>query len=102
MSLPVITTPEADAQIRAIDDWWRENRRASPNLFRDELADAFEIIARAPNMGRLYRRSPVSGTRRVLLRGTRYHVNYVPGDEQVRVIAIWHGQRGVGPPLRVS
>jgi plasmid stabilization system protein ParE len=102
VSLPVTTTPEADAQIRAIDDWWRENRRASPNLFCDELAGAFEIIARAPNIGRLYRRSPVSGTRRVLLGGTRYHVYYVPGDEEVRVIAIWHGQSGVGPPLRVS
>ena len=33
MSLPVRTTPEADAQIREIDSWWRRNRLASPNLF---------------------------------------------------------------------
>jgi hypothetical protein len=56
VSLPVTTTPEADAQIRTIDDWWRENRRASPDLFFNELAGAIEIIASAPMVGRLYRR----------------------------------------------
>ena len=97
MSQPVNTTPEADAQIRKIDDWWREHRRASPNLFFDELSGAFDIIAHAPNIGRPYRRSPVPGTRRILLRGTRYHVYDVPGEHEVRVIAVWHGERGVGP-----
>ena len=42
MSLPVTTTPEADAQIRTIDDWWRENRPASPNLFFDELSAGYD------------------------------------------------------------
>jgi plasmid stabilization system protein ParE len=63
VSLPVTTTPEADAQIRTIDDWWRKNRPASPNLFFDELSSAFDLIAHAPNIGRLYRRSPIVGTR---------------------------------------
>lgn len=99
MSLPVTTTPEADAQVRSIDDWWRENRRASPNLFLDELSDAFEIIADAPRIGRLYRQSPVPGTRRLLLRATRYHVYYVPSEDEVRVVAVWHAERGLGPPL---
>ena len=101
MSLPVTTTSEADAQIRSIDDWWRENRRASPDLFLAELSSAFEIIARAPQIGRLYRRSPVPDTRRLLLRATRYHVYYVPSDHEVKVLAVWHGQRGAGPPLRL-
>jgi hypothetical protein len=48
VNLPVTSTPEADAQIRTIDDWWRENRHASPDLFFNELAGAFEIIARVP------------------------------------------------------
>ncbi len=34
-------TPLAEAQITRIDGWWRENRRAAPDLFLDELADAF-------------------------------------------------------------
>lgn len=100
MSLPVRTTPEADAQIRSIDDWWRANRAASPNLFADELASSFDIIGHTPNIGRLYRRSPVPGTRRVLLKGSRYHVYYVSSADGVDVLAVWHGHRGVGPPLR--
>lgn len=54
MSLPVRTTPEADAQIRSIADWWRANRKASPNLFADELSSSFDIIGHTPNIGRLY------------------------------------------------
>jgi plasmid stabilization system protein ParE len=100
--LPVRTTPEADAQIREIDSWWRRNRPASPNLFADELAAAFDIVGHAPQIGRLYRQSPVPDTRRALLKGTRYHVYYVPRADEVRVLAVWHAQRGVGPPLRAS
>jgi plasmid stabilization system protein ParE len=102
VSLPVTTTPEADTQIRTIDDWWHQNRGASPDLFLDELSSAFEILARAPQIGRLYRRSPVRGTRRILLRGTRYHVYYVPSEHEVTVIAVWHSERGVGPPMIVK
>lgn len=100
MSLPVGTTPEADTQIREIDDWWRKNRHSSPDLFLDELASSFNIISDAPHLGRLYRQSPVPGTRRVLLKGTRYHVYYVPSADEVTVLAVWHARRGAGPPLR--
>ena len=102
MSLQVLTTPEADAQIREIENWWRRNRSASPNLFADELAATFDILGHAPHIGHLYRQSPLPDTRRVLLKGTRYHVYYVPRSDQVIVLAVWHAQRGVGPPLRVS
>ena len=102
MSLRVLTTPEADVQIREIEDWWRRNRTASPNLFADELAAAFDILGHAPHIGRPYRQSPLPDMRRVLLKGTRYHVYYVPRGDQVIVLAVWHGQRGAGPPLRVS
>ena len=79
MSLSVATTSDADTQIREIDDWWRTNRRSSPDVFLQELTASFEIIGDAPYIGRLYRQSPGPGTRRVLLKGTRYHVYYVPG-----------------------
>jgi plasmid stabilization system protein ParE len=102
VSLPVRTTPAADAHILEIDSWWRRNRHASPNLFLDELAASFDIIGHAPNIGRLYRQSPAPDTRRVLLKGTRYHVYYVPLADEVRVLAVWHARRGVGPPLRGS
>jgi plasmid stabilization system protein ParE len=100
VSLPVGTTPDADTQIREIDDWWRTNRRSSPDLFLDELAASFNTIGDAPHLGRLYRQSPVPGTRRVLLKGSCYHVYYVPGHDEVRVLAVWYARRGAGPPLR--
>lgn len=102
MSLPVRTTPEVDAQMRAIDDWWRSNRPSSPSLFLTEVAAAFEIIAATPHIGRRYRQSPVPGTRRILLKGTRYHVYYARHADELIVLAVWHAQRGVGPPLRAS
>jgi plasmid stabilization system protein ParE len=68
VSLPVRTTPEADAQIRDIDDWWRDNRPVAPDLFLDELTTSFDIIRHAPQIGRLCRRSRVRGTRRFLRR----------------------------------
>lgn len=40
--------PRAKAQMRAIAEWWRENREAAPELFRHELADALEAIVRVP------------------------------------------------------
>jgi len=70
VNLLVRTTPEADAQIREIDDWWRRNRVAAPDLFLEELAASLHIISAAPSIGRLYRQSPVLSTRRVLLKGT--------------------------------
>jgi plasmid stabilization system protein ParE len=100
VNVPVRTTPEADAQIREVDSWWRRNRLAAPNLFADELAASFDIIAHTPSIGRLYRLSPVPGTRRLLLKGSRYHVYYAPHIDAVRVLAVWHAQRGLGPPLR--
>ena len=101
MNLPVRTTPEADAQVRAIDDWWRENRPSSPDLFLEELSESFDMLGDAPRIGRAYRQSPIPGTRRLLLNRTRYHVYYIPRPGEVTVLAVWHAQRGVGPPLRL-
>jgi plasmid stabilization system protein ParE len=100
VSLPVRTTPEADTQIREIDKWWRKNRPAALDLLFNELTESFEILAEAPHIGRLYRLSPVPRVRRLLLKRTRYHLYYVTVPNEVRVLALWHAQRGVGPPLR--
>jgi hypothetical protein len=43
VTLPVRTTPEAEAQVRQIDEWRRENRSSSPDLFLDELTAVFEV-----------------------------------------------------------
>lgn len=68
MSLPVQTTPEAGAQIREIENWWRTNRLAAPDLFLNELSESFKLLSGAPQIGHLYRASPVPGVRRLPLR----------------------------------
>lgn len=53
-------------------------RRKQSHLFTAgdivELAAAFDLLIHAPHIGRPYRQSPVLDMRRVLLKGTRYHV----------------------------
>lgn len=100
MSLPVRITPEAEGQIREMENWWRRNRPAAPDLFLNELIESFELLSGAPQIGHLYRPSPVRRVRRLLLRGARYHIYYAVVQSEVRILPMWHAQRGVGPPLR--
>ena len=57
MTFTVVTTPEADEQIRAIDSWWRENRLAAPDLFSQELSEGFAVLEAIPHAGRGYEHS---------------------------------------------
>jgi plasmid stabilization system protein ParE len=98
MSKPVLTTPEADRQIEAIDAWWRANRDKAPGLFEEELALAFRMLADAPGVGKRYVH-PAGGLRRVLLRSTRNHVYYVDDKDRVLVVAVWGAVKGAGPDL---
>ena len=41
----------AERQIREASDWWFENRRAAPELFKMELQRGFELIATQPHLG---------------------------------------------------
>jgi plasmid stabilization system protein ParE len=78
------------------------NTERQRRTFSRELEVAFALIGSAPNVGHPYRRSPVAGTRRVLLVRSRYHVYYVPLDDELVVLAVWHASRGSGPPLRLT
>lgn len=98
----VVVLPEAESQIRTINGWWRENRKAAPDLFAEEVAAALELIGRVPRFGRSCRHRTVSGLRRVILRSTRYHLYYAPDadGQHILVLAAWSAVRGRMPPLR--
>jgi plasmid stabilization system protein ParE len=98
MSKPLFTTPQADVQIEALDSWWRENRDKAPDLFQEELALAFRLIATAPGVGKRYRH-PRAQVRRILLRSTRNHVYYVEEEHRVLVVAVWGAVKDSGPNL---
>ena len=95
----VVLTPEARDDVDRIDRWWRSNRRAATGLFLDEIEETFALLAASPFLGRRYRSRTVQGTRRVLLRATRYHLYYVPTANGVVVLAVWSAIRGRGPNL---
>jgi plasmid stabilization system protein ParE len=100
MSRAIVITPVAEAQIRAIDKWWRTNRSASPDLFAEELGQAIATIELAPGAGRRHVHPELKGVRRVPLRTTRNHVYYVATDETVVILAVWGSIKGAGPDLR--
>jgi plasmid stabilization system protein ParE len=100
MSRAIIITPDARAHIRAIDEWWRVNRGASPELFAEELSQAVATLKLAPGAGRRYAHRTLKGVRRLSLRTTRNHVYYVANDERVVIIAVWGAIKGIGPNLR--
>jgi plasmid stabilization system protein ParE len=93
-------TPDAAAQVAAVDTWWRQNRLAAPDLFADELADALSLLKSLPHVGRPLRRPGTKGVRMTLLRATRYHVFYVVVADEVHVLSVWSAVRRSRPDLR--
>jgi len=98
VSKPVVTTPQADLQIETIDWWWREHRDKAPDLFQEELALAFRMLATAPGVGKRYPHARAR-VRRILLRSTRNHVYYVEEDDRLLVVAVWGAVKVSGPDL---
>jgi plasmid stabilization system protein ParE len=99
MTRQLIVAPEAEAQIETIDMWWRANRPASPELFEQELSQAFSTIEAAPEAGLRYQHPVVKGIRRVLLRATRNHVYYLDTGDIVVIVAVWGALKKCGPDL---
>ena len=99
MTLEVFVTDVAEAHIVAIDEWWRENRGWSANLFVEELSAAFVLLSASPQIGKSYSHPKLKGIRRVLLRTTRNHVYYRADEKGIWVLAVWSGVRGAGPEL---
>jgi plasmid stabilization system protein ParE len=98
--LRVRTAAVAAAEVKLIDEWWRANRPAAPDLFKDELAHAMSLISSLPKAGRLMQRAGISGVRYVLLRSTRYHLFYTIDDDGILIVSVWSSVRGSGPDLR--
>jgi len=95
----ILVAPRAEAQIHAIDAWWRTHRRAAPSLFLQELSEAFSMLVAAPKAGHPYAHPEVKGVRRIHLRSTRHHVYYLAGEDVVVVLAVWGSVKAGGPDL---
>ncbi len=88
---------EAEAQVSAIDSWWREHRPTAPDLFTQELEHALGLLKDVPTLGVNY--DEAKKIRRMLLPKTGHHVYFTQRAEVLLVVALWSGRRGQGPPL---
>ena len=87
----------AQREIERIDRRWIETRPAAPDLFFSELREILELLQENPELGVLY--PPKPGVRRILLRGSLYHLYYEVAQERVEVLSVWSAVRGRGPKL---
>jgi plasmid stabilization system protein ParE len=94
-TLTVAFTKRATNQTRRALAWWRENRRAAPDLLEQELRAVLALLAEAPTLGAVARDARIKDARRVLMRRTRYYVYYRAKSEEGRleVLALWHASR---------
>jgi plasmid stabilization system protein ParE len=97
--LRVEFTDDAREQVRAASSWWRENRRASPTLFEDELAAAVLLLESGPLLARVFDEVRGKVVRKARLPRTRYSLYFTVDDDLVTVHALWHGSRGSAPSL---
>jgi plasmid stabilization system protein ParE len=100
MSYRLVVSPEAFEQAEAVDQWWRFHRSAAPDLFTEELAQAFQNLQAVPFLiGRRFLHDDIPDLRRLILRATRYHIYYRVAGEAVLILAVWSAVRGTGPDL---
>jgi hypothetical protein len=90
---------EAESQVLRIDDWWRSHRRASPDLFDDELDATLERIV-LNLKGVVYEQEHLDEiVYRVLMPRTRHHIYYVLRADVVFVLSLWGAVKERGPEL---
>ena len=101
MAFRVKPTAFAAQQIRDESRWWRRNRTKAPNLFRDELRRAFELIGEYPEAGTIADDVELAGVHRVLLVDTQHYVYYRinRAAKRIEVLAVWSTKRGEPPTL---
>jgi plasmid stabilization system protein ParE len=91
----------AKTQVRAAEQWWRQNRPKAPNAIREELERAAVLIALQPDSGAHARNVSLPGVRRIHLARIRYYLFYrvVLEQERIDILALWHSSRHGAPPL---
>lgn len=98
--MKLVVSPRARDRIRKIDAWWRDHREAK-DLFKEELAEAFDRIARAPRIRPPYAEIEGEPIWRLLMARTEQHVYYTVNDatNEIIVETVWGARRGKGPEL---
>ena len=84
--------PEAVAEARAAQEWYRARSSGAAAAFMAELDIGIECIRTAPDLYPSYRH----GTRRYLMRRFPYLIVYRTTSESIFVVAVAHSRRKPG------
>ena len=97
----VVLVERAAQQLRDIDAWWRAHRPDVATLVADELEHRIELLENTPELGALFRKTPVLGVRRLVMRKTKHLIYYVHDSVHsvVYIIAVWGMPKDGSPPL---
>ena len=88
--MTVVWSPGAIGHLAALRDYIaRENPGAAARTAATLLA-AVDRLAELPNLGRPGR---VSGTRELVVPGTRYVIPYRVRGERLEIVAVFHGRQ---------
>jgi plasmid stabilization system protein ParE len=94
-------SPRALRRMKVVATWWRQNRRAVPTLFDDELDAAIDRLKDRPDSGAVYQTIGGEIIRRTLLPKSAQYVYYAVDtvNEVIVIYTIWGARRGRGPKL---
>ena len=88
MTLPVVLTPEAQAEFDEAADWYEQNA-GSGAVFTANVREVFRRIANLPLLHQVVYRD----IRRGLVRKFPYSIFYRVDPDRITVIAVFHQRR---------
>ncbi len=101
MTFRVEISPDANAQLDALNAWWRDNRPAAKNRVLEEMRRLETLLTSSAQIVTIYRRRGFKHVRWLRLRTTPYRLfyRYEPGTDLIAIVAIWSSAHKAGPPL---
>jgi plasmid stabilization system protein ParE len=99
--LPIRIVLSAANQITEASAWWDANRPKAPDVFREEIERALELISIQPLIGAKAGNITLAGVLRIHLSRIHYHLYYRirESPKAVEVLALLHTSRGSGPKV---
>lgn len=89
MSLPVVLTPEADADYNEAYDWYEAGTPGAGDRFAARVQDVYDVIAANPRLGRRV----LQDVRKATVTKFPYVVLYIPEATRITVISVFHTSR---------
>ena len=88
--MKIIWSPRALAHLTALRDYIARDNPGSAAAVAARILENVEVLSRHPEIGRPGR---ISGTRELVVSGTRYIIPYRVRRDRLELIAVFHGRQ---------